>query len=151
MGSRRPNNLGLLFDWHAEAGQRTIMHLDQPFDIAPDGGLVYTTPALAELVRNASGWLYEAGLRPGDRMAICKDNHYDAVLLAAAAARLGAVPANLAPINSVEAIRIMISRVKPRVVVLGSSLLAKAAAAGVELAPPDVRMIVVGKPEEGIP
>jgi hypothetical protein len=67
---RRPKNLGLLLDWFEEVGCPTVMHLDRPFDIAPDGGTRFDVPALAELVRTASGWLHAAGLRRGDRVRL---------------------------------------------------------------------------------
>ena len=64
-------------------------------DIAPDAGTDHDVPALAELVRVASGWWWEAGARPGSRVAILKDDHWDIDLLACAAVRAGAVPAKL--------------------------------------------------------
>ncbi len=145
----RPWNLGLLYDWFAEADRPTVMHLDRPFDIAPDAGTRFDGAGLADLVREASGWLRAAGLRHGDRVAIVKDNHYDMPMIAAAAARIGALPAVIAPLTSVEAVRTMIRRVDPALVVASPGMLSRAAAARSELTDPGVRTVVLGEPGEG--
>jgi acyl-coenzyme A synthetase/AMP-(fatty) acid ligase len=145
----RPTNIGLLYDWFAEAARPTVMHLDRPFDIAPDAGTRFDGAGLADVVREASGWLYAAGLRHGDRLAIVKDNHYDMLMLAAAAARIGALPAVIAPLKSVETVRTMVARVGPALVVASPGMLARAAAAGSELAAPGVRTVVLGEPGNG--
>ena len=93
-----PRDLGTFFDVLTERGSRTRVTLSRPLDIAPDGGVRYDVPALAALVRDAAGWLHALGARPGERVAIMKDNHWDYALLAIAAARIGAVPALLSPI-----------------------------------------------------
>ncbi|MFC3453811.1 class I adenylate-forming enzyme family protein [Amycolatopsis speibonae] len=89
----KPHDMGTLFDECTAV--RTIVRLDRPFDIAPDRGIDFTVGQLAGLVRDAAGWLHEAGVRPGDRVAIAKRNHWDYDLLACAAVRIGAVPAKL--------------------------------------------------------
>jgi acyl-coenzyme A synthetase/AMP-(fatty) acid ligase len=152
MGNRRrPTNIGLLFDWHAAADRQTVMHLDRPFDIAPDAGTRFDAKALADTVQAASGWLHAAGLRHGDRIAIVKDNHYDMLMLAAAAARLGAVPAMIAPLRATEAIRTMITRIAPTVLVASTGMLAQAARAGCSLVDRGTRLIALGAPVEGLP
>lgn len=149
--SRSPLNIGELFDWHADAGRQTVMHLDRPFDIAPDGGVCYDAVDLARTVREISGWLAEAGLRHGDRLAIIKDNHYDIFMVAAAAARIGALPAMIAPLHSCEAIRTMIERLAPSVLVVSASVLDRARESGIALAGPGVRLVVLGDPGNGFP
>jgi acyl-coenzyme A synthetase/AMP-(fatty) acid ligase len=147
--STAPLNIGLLFDWHAGKTPQTVLHLDRPFDIAPDAGTTLGGPELASMVRDVSDCLYAAGLRYGDRLVVVKENHYDMVLTAAAAARIGALPVMMAPISSVEAIRIMIERVGPRVLVAGTTILARAAAAGIKLlADSEAPVIAVGAPTE---
>jgi acyl-coenzyme A synthetase/AMP-(fatty) acid ligase len=141
-----PINIGLLFDWHAARTRQTVVHLDRPFDVAPDAGTTLDGAALAALVRDLSDCLYAAGLRYGDRLAIVKDNHFDVVLTAAAGARIGALPAMMAPIASIEAIRTMIERVDPKVLVAGTNILGRAAAAGIALAGSAVPVIAVGPP-----
>ncbi|HZB31227.1 MAG TPA: AMP-binding protein [Streptosporangiaceae bacterium] len=148
MIGRAPINIGMLFDWHAARTAQTVVHLDRPFDVAPDAGTTLGGAALAALVRDLSDCLYAAGLRYGDRLAIVKDNHFDVVVTAAAAARIGAVPVMMAPIDSIEAVRTMIGRTGPAVVVAGTTVLARAAAAGIALADPGVALIAAGPPGE---
>jgi acyl-coenzyme A synthetase/AMP-(fatty) acid ligase len=143
-----PINIGMLFDWHAARTAQTVVHLDRPFDVAPDAGTTLGGAALAALVRDLSDCLYAAGLRYGDRLAIVKDKHFDVVVTAAAAARIGAVPVMMAPIASIEAVRTMIERAGPAVVVAGTTILARAAAAGITLAGPGVALIAAGPPGE---
>lgn len=129
-----PKNLGLLFDWHAEQSRTTTMILDRPFDIAPDAGTEYDAAALAALVREASGWLYAAGARKGDRIAVVKRNHFDMILLAAAAARIGAVAATISGANYPEHLAEMLGRLDPAVTLVTSQVLDTAERAGVDLA-----------------
>lgn len=149
--SRRPINLGLLFDWHAQKSKQTVFHLDRPFDVAPDKGTVYDGGALADLVGEISGWLREAGLRYGETVAVVKQNHYDMVLMASAAARIGALPVMISPFVKPAELREMLRRAEPRMLVTSSGVLAQAAKAGVELTGADVRVIVVGEIESEIP
>ncbi|MFI6040963.1 class I adenylate-forming enzyme family protein [Nocardia sp. NPDC051321] len=146
MGKRNaaPINIGLVFDWHAANSRQTVIQLDRPLDVAPDRGTTLDGAALAGLVHELSACLAAAGLRRGDRLAIVKDNHFDIVLTAAAAARIGALPVMIAPIASIEAIRIMVGRIDPAVLVAGASVLARAAAAGTTLAVHRGPLIAVG-------
>ncbi|MFL6136346.1 MAG: AMP-binding protein [Frankiaceae bacterium] len=152
MGDRgRPTSIGSLFDWHAEARRQTVMHLDRPFDVAPEGGLRHDAASLASIVSEASGWLHAAGLRRGDRLVVVKDNHYDVLMLAAAAARLGALPVLIAPLSSIDAIRTMTIRADPAVVVASPRILELAVRAGCELGGPRTRIVVLGEPGDGAP
>ncbi|MFI6347982.1 class I adenylate-forming enzyme family protein [Streptomyces sp. NPDC050560] len=147
--ARTPNHLGELFEWHAGRSRQTVMHVDRPFDIAPDAGTVLDGARLAALVREASGWLHAAGLRHGDRVAIVKENHYDTVIVAAGAARMGALPVMIAPITATGSIRTMIDRIGPRLVVLGAAVVARAAVESCELVGSGQRTVVLGEP--GVP
>ncbi len=115
-----PKNLGLLFDWHAEKSRQTELFLDRPFDVAPDGGVDYNGTQLAELVRETSGWLYSAGARRGDRIAVIKQNHFDMIILAAAAARIGAVAATISSANRPAHLAELLHKLDPAVTVLSS-------------------------------
>ncbi|HEX5541785.1 MAG TPA: class I adenylate-forming enzyme family protein [Micromonospora sp.] len=131
--SSPPVGLGLLFDTHAERRQPTVFHLSRPFDIAPSAGTRFEVGALAELVAEASGWLHAAGTKPGQRVAIVKDNHWDYVLLACAAARLGAIPSmvsNQLPLDSLQSI---LKRLEPAVLVTDTKVLARGDGAGADL------------------
>ncbi|MFZ3471625.1 AMP-binding protein [Streptomyces sp. 4.24] len=151
MSTSRTSNIGLLFDLHAEARHQTVMLLDRPFDIAPEGGIRHDAASLAETVRRAAAWLYAAGARRGDRIAIVKRNHYDTLMLAAGAARIGVLPAQLAPLKNVASIRAMIDNLKPQLIVAGAEELDRAYRAGINLADPGVRVVVIGRPEEPLP
>ena len=115
-----PKNLGLLFDWHAAKSHQTELFLDRPFDVAPDGGVDYNATQLAELVKEASGWLYAAGARRGDRIAVIKQNHFDMIILAAAAARIGAVAATISSANRPTHLAELLHKLEPALIVLSS-------------------------------
>ena len=150
MGSKRakrPRNIGLVFEWFA-AEQRPVFHLDRPFDLAPAGGTRYDVARLARLVEETSGALHAAGLGPGDRLAIIKENHFDVVLLASAAARLGALPAMVSDTIRPQALRTMMERLGPKVLVASPAVLTAAARAGCGLVGPGARVLAVGAAAE---
>jgi acyl-coenzyme A synthetase/AMP-(fatty) acid ligase len=146
--AKRPRNIALMFEWAAKTDPHTVFHLDRPFDVAPKGGVRYEVGDLARLVAEVSGVLFEAGLRSGDRLGIVKDNHFDVVLLAAAAARIGALPAMISSTIRPEALRVMLGRLGPRLLVASPSVVEGAAAAGVELVGPGVLTLLAGRPGE---
>ncbi len=126
-------DLGTLFDTLAERGAGTTVHLDRPFDIAPEGGTEYGVEQLMDLTNSAAGWLAAAGVGPGDRVAIVKDNHWDTVLLVCAAARLGAVPAPIYHHLASDTVQTMLERLEPAVLATTGSVLDTAWDAGVDL------------------
>ncbi len=142
--SKPPKNIGMIFEHYADA-KRPGFHLDRPFDIAPDGGITYSARDLANLVRTTSAALYAAGLRPGNRLAIIKENHFDVVLLAAAAARIGALPAMISSTIEPESLRKMMDRLKPSVLVAAPAVLLAAAEVGCDLTEPGVVVIATGR------
>src|SRR3954465_8331542 len=96
MGATKPpRSVGLLLGGAAGAAGRAgpAFVLDRPYDIAPDGGCRYDVAATAALVADGAAALPRAGARRGGRVAVVKDNPFDNPLLAAAAARIGALPA----------------------------------------------------------
>lgn len=117
--------MGTLFDEAAAAGARTVFHLDRPFDIAPGSGTQWTVAELAVLVRVTAGRLACAGVRPGDRVAIVKDNHWDYDLLACAVVRLGAVPAQLSARLDTTDLVTLLQRLRPAAMVTTSAVLAR--------------------------
>ncbi|WP_447008220.1 class I adenylate-forming enzyme family protein [Saccharothrix isguenensis] len=140
----KPHDMGTLFDEVAERRTHTTVHLDRPFDIAPTGIVTsdrgpvvdYTVPQLARLVREAAGWLYAAGARRGDRVAVVKRNHYDYDLLACAAVRLGAVPALLSGHLPDDVLEILLKRLDPAVLVTDRVLPVDLARRVLSLGPP---------------
>ncbi|MFG2115251.1 class I adenylate-forming enzyme family protein [Streptomyces sp. NPDC048718] len=121
----RPHDMGTLFDEAAAHGAPTVVHLDRPFDIAPDAGALWTVPELAALVRATAARLADAGVGPGDRVAIVKDNHWDYDLLACAAIRLGAVPAQLSAALDAEDLTTLLDRLRPAALVTTAGILAR--------------------------
>ncbi|MFI6348202.1 class I adenylate-forming enzyme family protein [Streptomyces sp. NPDC050560] len=121
----RPHDMGTLFDEAAAHGAPTVVRLDRPFDIAPRDGTRWTVPALAALVRATAARLSAAGVGPGDRVAIVKDNHWDYDLLACAAVRLGAVPAQLSDRLDAPTLGTLLDRLEPAAVVTTAALLAR--------------------------
>jgi acyl-coenzyme A synthetase/AMP-(fatty) acid ligase len=145
----KPTDVGLLLDQCAERGTRTTVALDRPFDIAPDGGVDYDVPRLAGLVADAAGWLAAAGAGPGDRVAIVKENHWDCVLLAFAAVRIGAVPALVSAALPVDTLQVMLKRLDPAVLVTCGRVLWAAMEAGADLTGAARRTISVDEPVPG--
>lgn len=129
----KPHDMGVLFDECAERGRQPRVHLDRPFDIAPAAGTEHSAVDLAWLVRDAAGWLSAAGAGPEDRVAILKDNHWDYDLLACAAVRAGAVPAQLSAHLPPESLEMLLKRLEPAVLVTTSGLLDVARERGVDL------------------
>lgn len=119
----KPLDLGILFDVAADRGVPTEVRLSRPFDLAPDGGVSWRMPALAELVRDTAGALRAAGAGPGATVAVVKDNHWDIVLLACAAARIGAVPALLSADLPPDTLAVLLARLDPAVLVAAPRVL----------------------------
>lgn len=140
----RPIDPGTLFDAAAERGLATLVHLDRPFDIAPDGGLTYGVEQLAGLTRDAAGWLVAAGVRPGDRVAIVKGNHWDLDVLAYAAVRIGAVPAKIRDNLPPEVIQLLLERLEPTVLVTTPQALEAASRARTDLTALAKRTLSIG-------
>ncbi|GAB3299987.1 class I adenylate-forming enzyme family protein [Parasphingorhabdus pacifica] len=130
----KPHDMGVLFDECAARRSATTVHLDRPFDIAPSGGTEYDAVALAELVRDAAGWLSAAGVERGDRVAIVKDNHWDYDLLACAAVRIGAVPAQLSAQLNPDTLAILLERLEPAVLFTSAQLVERCRADGIDVA-----------------
>lgn len=146
----KPTDMGILFDQCAGQGVRTSVHLDRPFDIAPEGGVDYDLPRLAGLVRAAAGWLAAAGARAGDRVAITKANHWDSVLLACAAVRLGALPALVSAQLPVETTQLLLKRLDPAVLVTDAATLHGAREAETDLTGLARRTLCLDRPNAGL-
>lgn len=142
--ARKPINMGVMLDWHAGRSRQTVLHLDRPFDIAPHDGLLIDGPRAAALVHEAAGWWFEAGARSGDRVAIVKDNHYDILLLSAGAARIGAVPAAISSVAAPDVLAAMLTKLQPTVTMVSPGPLARAQAAGIDLASLGGAIVLIG-------
>lgn len=145
----KPHDMGTLFDEAADAGHHTTVYLDRAFDIAPDAGRQYTIADLAALVAEVASWLAAAGVRRGDRVAVVKDNHWDYDLLACAAVRIGAVPAQLSGHLSSDATGTLLKRLDPALLVTTAARLTEARAAGVDLGSLARRVLTLDGPADG--
>lgn len=146
---KRMRDFGTLFDVLAERRSHTLVRLSRPFDTAPDGGVSYDIPQLADLVRDAAGWLAAVGTRPGDRVAIVKENHWDYALLAIASARIGAVPAVLGNHLPPETLEILLRRLGAAVLVTTGRTLNAARNGGSDLAALAGRTLCLDGPAPG--
>ena len=126
-------SLGTLFDDVVARGIRTVVHLDRPLDLAPLRGTRFDLPAVAALVRETAGALHAAGVGPGDSVAVVKENHWDYVLIAAAAARLGAVPALLSDHLTPESLQVLLKRLEPTALVTTRAVLDDGHEHGIDL------------------
>lgn len=89
--------LGTLFDRAAERHPGNTVTLDHDLDLAPEAGRRLTLNQLADLVDDFASRLWALGVRPEDRVVVHKSDNFDISLLAAVAARIGAVPVLLSP------------------------------------------------------
>lgn len=128
----KPHDMGVLFDEVADKDSGTSVHLDRPFDIAPDGGTCWSLPELATLVADTAARLVAAGADRGGRVAVVKDNHWDYDLLACAAVRIGAVPAKLSGQLSPKTLHTLLSRLEPTLLITTPALLARCRRAGID-------------------
>ncbi|MFD4407181.1 AMP-binding protein [Nocardia sp. NPDC058499] len=116
----KPNwaySLGELFDQRSASGKPMTFHLSRPLDIDREKRSRLDLPSLAALVRHSAGVLNEVGVKAGDRVIVYKANHFDCILLAAAIARIGAIPVMLSGMLRKEAVHGLIRRVEPVAVV----------------------------------
>jgi len=112
MSYRDPLSLGQMHALGAEKYGRVPVILQRPLSVDPQSRLELDYVELSNLVDELSGALLKAGVGPWDRLAIVKSSNYDTTLIAAAAARIGAIPAlispNLAPLG--EALAVLLTR-----------------------------------------
>lgn len=88
---------GVIFEKAASKYPDLQVTLDQPLFLAPERGTEFTSTEIADLVDDTAARLWAAGVRPTERVAIYHKHSFDIALLACASARIGAVPALLAP------------------------------------------------------
>ncbi|CAA9291781.1 MAG: hypothetical protein AVDCRST_MAG41-4430 [uncultured Corynebacteriales bacterium] len=113
--------------WHVSAQRAPgeLVITDRPCDIDPDGPTVRTYSEWADLVDRAASWLYAAGVRPWDRVAVVKSNHLDVALLGVAAARIGAIPCTLSGTYGPEVALVLLERLEKPFVVTDRAHIAK--------------------------
>ncbi|MEV0218287.1 class I adenylate-forming enzyme family protein [Streptomyces sp. NPDC050704] len=89
--------LGSFFDGAAKKSPYQRITLDHELDIAPELGSDLTVYACANLVAEMASALRDLNVRPGDKVAVYKQDCFDIFLLTCAVARIGAVPVALSP------------------------------------------------------
>lgn len=146
MPKPRSWSIGVLPEHYAGQSNNSVFHLDRPFDIAPEIGTQFDGVVLASLVNDTAAWLYAAGARPWDRVAIIKENHLDYMVLACAAARIGAIPAMISAHLPPAGHRTLLERLDPTVLVVDERVLAAASRARVALSEGAKQTVVVGGP-----
>ena len=87
--------LGMVPELAAARSGSTVLTLDHDLDVLPGVGRRLTVAELAGHVDELAARLYAAGIRPGERVVICKSPNFDVWVLATATARTGAVPVML--------------------------------------------------------
>ncbi|WEB44304.1 MULTISPECIES: class I adenylate-forming enzyme family protein [Streptomyces] len=119
LGGRPPATRCIGEAWHvaAERNPSQLLIADRPPDIDPEGPPTRTLTQWASLVDETAAWLHQLGVRAWDRVAILKANHFDLLVLASAAARIGAVPAPLSgvygpPVDGTPICHILLSRLE---------------------------------------
>lgn len=104
--------MGELWQIAAQRAATQQVITDRPADIDPTGPVDRDYGGWAALIDEAASWLYTAGVRPWDRVAILKANHLDVTLLGCAAARIGAIPAMLAWTHPPDHLQTMLARLE---------------------------------------
>ncbi|SFQ02975.1 Acyl-CoA synthetase (AMP-forming)/AMP-acid ligase II [Amycolatopsis arida] len=89
--------LGALFDDALRRNPYQRLTLDHELDVAPGLGRDLTVYSCALLVADLAAALRQAGVRPGDTVAVHKRDGFDIFLLGCAISRAGAVPMLLSP------------------------------------------------------
>ena len=110
------------------------------------GAQTFTWGQWRQRILRLAGALRDAGVRPGDRLAVLDLNHLATVELTLAASSLGAatVPANFR--LSADQIRYILEDSRPVILFFGAELADVAAAAGADTIVP--RQVVIGGDDE---
>jgi acyl-coenzyme A synthetase/AMP-(fatty) acid ligase len=86
-----------MFEQAVERNPYQRITLDHELDVAPRLGTDLTVYSCALLVADLATALHRLDIRPGDRVAVYKQDCFDIFLLACAVSRVGAVPMVLSP------------------------------------------------------
>lgn len=105
-----PHSIGEMFELAAARHPERPIVTDRPPDIDPTAPTTSSYAGWAQRVVDASAWLHAAGVGPGERVAVLKANHGDLLVLACAAARIGAIPALLAWTHAPDAAATLLER-----------------------------------------
>ncbi|MGW7081800.1 class I adenylate-forming enzyme family protein [Streptomyces sp. NPDC054866] len=108
---KRGLHIGLLPEMAAAVNASTPITLDHDLDVLPKAGRRLTVTQYAEHVDDLAARLWAAGVRPDEHVALYKTANADIWMLAAAAARIGAVLVMLSPALNPETVAALLKRV----------------------------------------
>ncbi|HEX4804993.1 MAG TPA: class I adenylate-forming enzyme family protein [Conexibacter sp.] len=109
---REPTSIGVLPRRAADTFGRVPIYLDRPLDVDPQRRTELDYVEHALLVEQLSAAFHAAGVRPWDRVAVVKQPSFDVLTLAAAIARLGAIPALVSPRLDGEILAVLLERLR---------------------------------------
>lgn len=113
----RARELASLPERAAERFGAVTVDLDRPLDSWPRLGRSLDYTLFADLVEDGASWLWAAGVRRGDHVAIVKENNPDILVLLYSCLRIGAVPALVSSRLGAASTSVMLARLSPRAIV----------------------------------
>jgi acyl-coenzyme A synthetase/AMP-(fatty) acid ligase len=116
-------DLSRLMPVAAKKYPKSLFVLDRPMDVAPHLGAEVSYQTMNEAVERLAGGLVARGVRPGEVVAIYKEQNPDLLPLACAVARAGAIPAMLAPALAGPEAEGLIAKLAPQHVVVSGERL----------------------------
>jgi acyl-coenzyme A synthetase/AMP-(fatty) acid ligase len=120
-------DLSSLMPVAAKKHPKSLFALDRPMDVAPHLGAEISYQTMNEAVERLAAALVARGVRPGEVVAIYKEQNPDLLPLACAVARAGAIPAMLAPTLAESEAESLITRLAPQHVVASGDRLSEVA------------------------
>lgn len=123
--------------------------LDKPLDVDPLGGTSLDFGRLADLAGRLSGSLQAIGVDRHSTVVILKQPNLDTLVLASAAARLGALPVLISPTVGPEAVGTMLGRLQQPVIVSDTPTVESGRSQGVIYGDLASRLVTVGEPTVG--
>ena len=133
-------DIGTMFEEAAGRHPATEVRLDRPLTAVASDRTRLTYAELAEIVDDLAARFREAGVRPGQYVAVHVDNGFDIPLLGCALARARAVPVMLAPALAPEIVRALVARLNDPWIVTNAARLALIAKDG---GLPGVRAVLI--------
>lgn len=132
IGRRIPKNIGLIPEGFATRNNHTTIVVDSPMLAAPWLGNSFTIAQYAQAVDFCASRLTSLGVGGRARVAIVRENHLEVQLLAAAAARIGAVPAALSAANTEQELVDLLASLQSDTLLMSSAVAERFARSGVD-------------------
>lgn len=132
IGRRIPKNIGLIPEGFATRNNHTTIVVDSPMLAAPWLGNSFTIAQYAQAVDFCASRLTSLGVGGRARVAIVRENHLEVQLLAAATARIGAVPAALSAANTEQELVDLLASLQSDALLMSSAVAERFARSGVD-------------------